>query len=220
MGRAVRRRARPHRSLAAPLSAEDQTVQSMPDVSRPNGAARTSPGFSRIFCWCRSSPAIACSIRPSAICSIPITTGRPRHPRPARGLLSRPGIDEIARYRADVDGAMRRLILDRSRRHARSGAAGRIGLHHEQQHQELLLMDILHVFSNNSLDPAYRPARAPTREAPPLEWLGFMGGCGDRFVAMSILLSITRRRATVSGWSRSASRRGSSPAANISPLWR
>ncbi len=87
----------------------------------------------------------------------------PRHPRPRRGLLSRPSVDEIARYRAYVDRAMHELIDGCD---AEAAALVELGLHHEQQHQELLLMDIKHVLSCNPTDPVYtdalyRPA-APT----------------------------------------------------------
>src|SRR4051794_38069065 len=72
------------------------------------------------------------------------------------GLLSRPGIAEIAAYRRHVDAAMNELLT-----HALEPAVADLvdlGLHHEQQHQELLLMDIKHVLSCNPLRPAYRPA--------------------------------------------------------------
>jgi ergothioneine biosynthesis protein EgtB len=101
----------------------------------------------------------------------------PRHPRPARGLLSRPGIGEIARYRAHVDNAMRRLILILGEA-AWTGLAPlvELGLNHEEQHQELLLMDILHVLSCNAIDPAYDNREVLAAVPPPLEWLGFEGG--------------------------------------------
>src|SRR5262249_26279510 len=79
-----------------------------------------------------------------------------RHARPKRGLLTRPDCGEVARYRAHVDAAMQNLL---------SGPSGdaldrvttlvEIGLHHEQQHQELMLTDILHAFSENPTAPAY-----------------------------------------------------------------
>jgi ergothioneine biosynthesis protein EgtB len=165
-------------ALAAPLSAEDQTVQSMPDVSPTKWHRAHITWFFENFLLVPNlagyrvfDPAFGYLFN-----SYYETVG-PRHPRPARGLLSRPGIEEIGRYRAYVDAAMRRLILTVDETAWRDLAPlVELGLHHEEQHQELLLMDILHVFSNNSLDPAYRPARAPTRAVPVLEWLGFMGG--------------------------------------------
>ena len=78
----------------------------------------------------------------------------PRHPRPQRGLIARPGVDEIMAYRRHVTEAVAQLI--------EAGAAGcrqivELGLHHEQQHQELLLMDIKHVLFA-VLQPAYGKA--------------------------------------------------------------
>lgn len=92
-----------------------------------------------------------------------------RHARPERGLLTRPSLTEVEKYRSHVDGAMADAM----------GGLGQelldlveLGLHHEQQHQELLLTDILHLFSRNPLKPAYSgkmPVR--TAEAGPLQWI-------------------------------------------------
>src|SRR6185437_8073152 len=140
-----------------------------------------------------------------------------RHPRPERGLLSRPGIAEIARYRAHVDAGMTELFasLDEACWTAVAGLA-ELGLHHEQQHQELLLMDIKHVLSVNPLQPAYRRAAPPPRRAPPpLTWHAFAGGLRQIGHAAPASPSTTRRRVTKSGSSRSASPRASSPAATM-----
>jgi ergothioneine biosynthesis protein EgtB len=155
-------------ALAAPLSAEDQTVQSMPDVSPTKWhRAHVSwffenfllvpylPGY-RLF-----DPAFGYLFN-----SYYEAVG-PRHPRPTRGLLSRPGIEEIGRYRAHVDGAMRRLIgIATDESWHQLAALLELGLSHEEQHQELLLMDILHVLSCNSLDPVY--ANLPFGKESPL----------------------------------------------------
>jgi ergothioneine biosynthesis protein EgtB len=95
-------------------------------------------------------------------------------PRPERGVITRPGIDEIAEYRRDVD----RRVLDLLSSHSDPAERRRIetivelGLHHEQQHQELLLMDIKHVLSRNPLRPTYRQGR-PSVASPvgPIGWL-------------------------------------------------
>ena len=94
----------------------------------------------------------------------------PRHARPQRGLITRPNAREVAAYRAHVDAAVARLIDERRRDDARRVCAIlEIGLHHEQQHQELLLTDILHAFAQNPTDPAYdadwQPPRATRRRA-------------------------------------------------------
>jgi ergothioneine biosynthesis protein EgtB len=100
------------------------------------------------------------------------------HPRLQRGLLSRPSLDEIKAYRLHVDRHMD-LLLEAPE----PGAAGEIrarttlGIHHEQQHQELLLTDVKHLFACNPLKPAYREEKSPTaRIIPPLEWLRLPAG--------------------------------------------
>ncbi len=165
--------------LAAPLSAEDQTVQSMPDVSPTKWHRAHVTWFFENFLLVPHlagyrvfDPAFGYLFN-----SYYEAVG-PRHPRPARGLLSRPGIEEIARYRAHVDVAMRRLILTVGEATWRELAPlVELGLNHEEQHQELLLMDILHVLSCNSLDPVYDELSPEAATPPPaLEWLRFDGG--------------------------------------------
>src|SRR5690606_12910843 len=78
----------------------------------------------------------------------------PRHARPQRGLVTRPGIEEVAAYRRHVDAAVTRLIKTASdEAFAAIHPVLEIGLHHEQQHQELMLTDILHAFAQNPTDP-------------------------------------------------------------------
>jgi dimethylhistidine N-methyltransferase len=103
----------------------------------------------------------------------------PRQPRPERGLLTRPSLDDVIAYRAHVDEAMGRLL-------AQSGEAGAdafaelidLGLAHEEQHQELILMDILHLFAQSPLAPAYAPPKsAPAPRHPEtLAFVRFEGG--------------------------------------------
>ena len=99
-----------------------------------------------------------------------------RHPRPDRGQLSRPGIEEITRYRAHVDRAMDALFDDLDQ----PGLPELItlGLHHEEQHQELLLMDIKHVLSKNPLHPSYVavPPTPASSHPPKAGWLEHNGG--------------------------------------------
>jgi len=80
----------------------------------------------------------------------------PRQARPQRGLITRPSADEVTAYRRHVDGAVMRLI-ESTNDLAELVPILEIGLHHEQQHQELLLTDILHAFSLNETNPAYDP---------------------------------------------------------------
>jgi ergothioneine biosynthesis protein EgtB len=104
----------------------------------------------------------------------------PRHPRPQRGLLSRPTVEEIYRYRAHVDTAIGSLFAGAGSSSAEGSAPTlTLGLHHEQQHQELLLTDILHAFGQNPLKPAYRAERTegrPGAQVPPMRWLDYPAG--------------------------------------------
>lgn len=100
------------------------------------------------------------------------------HPRPQRGMLSRPTLAEVFDYRRHVDARMRHLLATAdSTRWEDLASRVVLGLHHEQQHQELMLMDIKHNFSVNPLLPAYRSdLPVSSREAPPLGWLDGAGG--------------------------------------------
>ena len=99
-----------------------------------------------------------------------------RHERPRRGLLTRPTLAEVLAYRAHVDAAMADLLG--SRVPAEAEALVELGLHHEQQHQELLLTDLLHLFAQNPLRPAVRAQAAEPAPAatPALQWVAFDGG--------------------------------------------
>src|SRR5262249_54888066 len=104
-----------------------------------------------------------------------------RWPRHERGLLSRPSLDEVRAWRRHVDGAMADLLGSARGRAPPLLARVELGLQHEQQHQELLLTDVLHLFSRNPLKPASPPPRAaaPPRgesAATPLRWIAFDGG--------------------------------------------
>ena len=115
----------------------------------------------------------------------------PRHPRPQRGLLTRPTLDEVLAYRRHVDRAVSELLTSAGEAAGvpRAGAAFdwaaiestvELGLQHEQQHQELIVTDVLHALSCNPLLPAYRPLCAPVlrlaQSAPPTRWLRHGGG--------------------------------------------
>jgi ergothioneine biosynthesis protein EgtB len=106
-----------------------------------------------------------------------------QHPRPERGLLSRPTLEEIRAYRRYVDARMGELLAGPGARWREAAWIVELGLHHEQQHQELLLTDVKHLFSCNPLRPSYRPPQpAPTslstpqrvgRRAAELRWIRF-----------------------------------------------
>ena len=166
-------------ALAEPLSAEDQTVQSMPDVSPTKWhRAHTSWFFETFLLAPRLAGYRAFDPAYGYLFNSYYEAVGVRHPRPQRGLVSRPGIAEIARYRAHVDRAMTELfaMLDPV---AWDEAAPLIelGINHEEQHQELILMDIKHVLSLNPLQPAYAaPVASSVARATPLAWASFAGG--------------------------------------------
>ncbi len=98
-------------------------------------------------------------------------------PRPQRGCLSRPSVADIQRYRAHVDAAMHDLLRHDEAPEIRSRTL--LGLHHEQQHQELLLTDIKYNFSVNPLHPAYWDHPPMAGVAPTLSWVACRGGLQD-----------------------------------------
>ena len=142
-------------NLAAPLSAEDQTVQSMPDVSPTKWHRAHTSWFFETFLLEPSLPGYSPFDPDYAYLfnSYYESLGA-RHPRPSRGLLSRPRVSEVTKYRASVDEAMRKLISGITEVSPLSELV-ELGLNHEQQHQELLLMDIKHVLSQNLPQPPY-----------------------------------------------------------------
>ncbi len=162
--------------LAGPLSPEDQTVQSMPDVSPTKWHRAHTSWFFETFVLQAHEGAYRPfhSVYAYLFNSYYEGLGA-RHPRPSRGVVSRPGVGEIAQYRRHVDDGMERLL-------ARSlpdevADTVELGLHHEQQHQELLLMDIKHVLSCNPLQPAYTTVTvAPPQVSRPLGWIEHGGG--------------------------------------------
>jgi ergothioneine biosynthesis protein EgtB len=144
---------------AASLSPEDQVVQSMPDASPIKWHRAHTTWFFEQFVLVPHAPSYrGYDPRFAFLFNSYYVAVGPRHARPKRGLVTRPDAAEVARYRAHVDEAVARLLAD-----AAPDVADRviplveIGLHHEQQHQELMLTDILHAFSENPTAPAYDP---------------------------------------------------------------
>jgi ergothioneine biosynthesis protein EgtB len=159
--------------LAAPLSAEDCAIQSMPDASPVKWhLAHTSWFFETLILG-------AAGIAPfdpryGFLFNSYYEALGPRHPRPRRGLLTRPSLDEVMAYRHHVDQAMESVLENAS---DAIQADILLGLHHEQQHQELILTDIKHAFFANPLLPAYAPAAAGhAAEETPLQWRDHPGG--------------------------------------------
>ncbi|WP_395700480.1 ergothioneine biosynthesis protein EgtB [Aquabacterium sp.] len=166
-------------ALVEGLSAEDMALQSMPDASPAKWhLAHTSWFFEALVLRAHEPGYEAFDERFFYLFNSYYEALGPRHPRPQRGLLSRPGVDEVRRYRHHVDGAVQRFIAGAgSAAWAAAAPLLRLGLHHEQQHQELLLTDIKHAFSLNPLQPAWRAAGDRCRsERLPLQWRGHAGG--------------------------------------------
>ncbi len=165
------------RALAAPLSAEDCAIQSMPDASPVKWHLAHTTWFFETFVLAPHQPGYR-SFDPSyrvLFNSYYHTVGE-RHPRPERGMLSRPGLEEILAYRDHVDEAMLGLFAaDRSPPEA--GVLTELGLQHEQQHQELILTDAKHLLSRNPLKPAYQKQWPLTPvQARERRWISFAEG--------------------------------------------
>jgi hypothetical protein len=143
-------------ALAAPLSAEDCAIQSMPDASPVKWHLAHTTWFFETFVlephlsrYRLFEPAFR------VLFNSYYNAVGDKHPRPQRGMLSRPGIEEVLAYRRHVDEAMLGLLAE-DRLPAGLDGLIELGLHHEQQHQELILTDIKHLLSRNPLKPAYR----------------------------------------------------------------
>ena len=148
---------------ASHLSAEDQIVQSMEDASPTKWHRAHVTWFFEQFLLVPHDSAyrIFDERFPFLFNSYYVAAG-PRHARPQRGLITRPNGSEVAAYRAHVDAAVERLIGQVPAEAAEQVLTiVEIGLHHEQQHQELLLTDILHAFAQNPTDPVYDPEWKP-----------------------------------------------------------
>src|SRR5262249_48024616 len=142
---------------AAPLSAEDQVVQSMPDASPTKWhRAHTTWFFEEFLLKAHVSGYRPFDPRFAYLFNSYYVAAGPRHARPKRGMLTRPEMAEVAAYRAHVDAAVAELIAQANPSAlARIAPIVELGCHHEQQHQELILTDILHAFGENPTSPAY-----------------------------------------------------------------
>ena len=153
-------------ALAAPLETEDYVVSSMPDVSPTKWHLAHTSWFFETFVlapfderYVTPNPKYAFLFN-----SYYVQAGE-RHCRAQRGLVTRPTVAEVFAYRAHVDAAMTSLIDRMAGDTAHPAhAVIELGLHHEQQHQELLLTDIKHVFWTNPMRPAYSPRLRADRQ--------------------------------------------------------
>lgn len=162
---------------AAPLSPEDCTPQSMPDASPVKWHLAHTTWFFETFVLGHPDACQVQAFEPhhpayrSLFNSYYDGVGA-RHPRAQRGLVTRPDMAQVLDYRSAVDVRMITLLAHTSDLTPALTHLITLGLHHEQQHQELMLTDVLHLFSLNPLHPAYsdRPA-APYPPSAPLQWL-------------------------------------------------
>jgi ergothioneine biosynthesis protein EgtB len=164
-------------ALASPLSDEDCQVQSMPDASPTKWHLAHVTWFFETFVLERHET----DFRPFDASFRVLFNSYyhgigERHPRPQRGLITRPTLAEVKRYRAAVDERIEAL-LHRHGGDAALAALIELGLHHEQQHQELMLTDIKHVLSFNPTHGAYARRWPIGAVSPqPLRWIGYDGG--------------------------------------------
>ncbi len=165
-------------SLAAPLSPEDQTVQSMPDVSPTKWHRAHVTWFFETFLLAEHESGFSpFQDQYWFLFNSYYESLGPRYSRPDRGLVTRPGAHEVGDYRRNVDARVRELVegLDEGTL-AKLAPVIELGFHHEQQHQELLLMDIKHVLSRNPLQPVYAGTRRAPSEPDDLGWVEVEGG--------------------------------------------
>ncbi len=167
-------------ALADNLTPEDQAIQSTPDASPTKWHLAHTSWFFETFILGPLDPTYRVFDPAFAyLFNSYYEAVGPRHPRPQRGLLSRPTVDAVGAYRDHVTTAMLRLIEQAGDAVWREAAPRvELGLNHEQQHQELILMDIKHLFSVNPLLPSYQAPRlhALASTAPPPGWVEFAGG--------------------------------------------
>ena len=162
--------------LARPLSAEDCCVQSMPDASPVKWHLAHTTWFFETFVLAHAEA----GFKPfdeafRVLFNSYYNAVGARHPRAQRGLLTRPALDTVLAYRAEVDRRVLAL-LDGGAVTPALAELLQLGVQHEQQHQELLLTDLKHLFSRNPLLPAYEAAPGAADRAPALNWQAHGGG--------------------------------------------
>ena len=162
--------------LVRSLTPEDMTAQSMPDASPAKWHLAHTTWFFETFLLVPNAPDYRVfDSRFGYLFNSYYEALGARQPRPARGLITRPSVDDVLAYRAHVDAAMEGLLADGG-----EGIADLLdlGLAHEEQHQELILMDILHLFAASPLTPAYAPphAHAAGPNTDPSGWIAMAGG--------------------------------------------
>ena len=163
--------------LAEPLSAEDACVQSMPDASPAKWHLAHTTWFFETFVLAPACP----EHRPAdpsyaLLYNSYYNAVGAQYSRPHRGLITRPSLTDVLDYRARIDECIEALLAGGVA--PATAAVVEVGLHHEMQHQELLLMDVKHLFSCNPTHPVYRPRATPVVQGttPSLAFSRFSGG--------------------------------------------
>ncbi|MFC3783415.1 ergothioneine biosynthesis protein EgtB [Sphingopyxis italica] len=173
--------------LAATLSDADASAQSMPDASPAKWHLAHTTWFFETFVLRDHVPGYALfDARYPYLFNSYYEAEGPRHARPRRGLLTRPSLDEVRVWRAHVDVAVQTALPDLP---PSARALVTLGIHHEQQHQELLLTDLKHLFAQNPLGPAVweTPITSEVRQFSAMKWVKgaegivAVGHCGDGF---------------------------------------
>jgi ergothioneine biosynthesis protein EgtB len=170
--------------LAEPLSAEDCGAQSMPDASPVKWHLAHTTWFFETFILEPREPGFQPFHPAFRVLFNSYYNGvGDKHPRPQRGLLTRPALDEVLAWRRDVDARVARLLREAAPDTESTRALAalvELGLQHEQQHQELVLTDLKHLLAQNPLYPAYLDSALP--ESCPLGalvWQDFEGGLAE-----------------------------------------
>lgn len=168
-------------ALCAPLATEDYGIQPMADASPPKWHLAHTSWFFETFILREQLPDYQpFNAQFEYLFNSYYNGVGAQFPREQRGLLSRPTVAQVYDYRRHVDGAMQEL-LDRAQNEGAEHATDLssrlvLGLHHEQQHQELLLTDLKYAFGHNPLTPSYCPSTEPEGAAVPLQFAQFVGG--------------------------------------------
>jgi ergothioneine biosynthesis protein EgtB len=165
--------------LAAPLSPEDQCVQAMDDASPTKWHLAHTTWFFETFVLAKHLAGYKVFDETFHYCFNSYYEAEgPRHPRPYRGLLTRPSHADVIAYRHHVDAALYRLVESGIAREDGVATFLELGVNHEEQHQELLLTDILALFAANPLRPAYAstPSAQRSGDGAQTSWVAFDGG--------------------------------------------
>ncbi len=164
-------------ALAAPLSADDCQVQSMADASPVKWHLAHTSWFFDTFVLAPRAGYVPFDPAYATLFNSYYNAVGNKHPRPARGLLSRPSIDDVLTYRRWVDAGMERLMAEAP---VEGWAAlVELGCQHEQQHQELILTDVKHMLAQSPIEGVYAASEGPAPARQPLDWLAHPGGLVD-----------------------------------------